>query len=492
MRLRYSHANSLVLLLILLAINNAAYSQKPTPTPERDRQIVSLLSNAQLAAPELAADTFLKVAASKRVAEEAWQKEILEEASRSISQVKYPVRKQIALFGVQIDSVTGYMTYAYDQKLDAISLKSRLIKQWLSVDKERARQIVFEIGGNLDLKPLTCEDSLVYDVEDIYAAVGDVAKIAFSKKEIDEGVRSLYLLPWIENIQSPAQLGPALKLVRSLAGPSSERQILVNAFLRVINRNFHDDRSFSWALAGDRILSDIFSYASFYSVNEKVDIRPTVREFLAKNLIADRCLDNKSDYSKIGELPALVRSTNEYLDGDLKPFISEDFSSVEYKGVPEMRYYLRSKMAVKFDRTFRPARDIKNAPDKKGDLTAQEDWKSKVAQMLEDLNSWNESDEETEIEVFNQKCVAFGFLIRETSEGPLKTHVARNYIRFLAGSSVQRTSFIEWLFYVRGFALNESKLFEQMAAENPNPNFKAIIEVRKFDTSTVAKPQVKP
>jgi hypothetical protein len=284
-------------------------------------------------------------------------------------------------------------------------------------------------------------------------------------------------LPWIENIQSPAQIAPAIKLIKGVAGSSQERQMLVNSLLRAINRNFDDDRSFTYALLGDRVLNELFSLATGYYASEKLDTRPSVRDFLSKNLLINHCLDNKP---KEKELPLVTRVANGFLTGDLRPFELEDFESIEYRGTPEMRYYLRSKMAVKFDRTFRPARDIKNAPDKKDDLTAQEDWKSKVAQMLEDLNSWNESDEESEIEVFNQKCMAFGFLIRETSEGPLKTHVARNYIRFLAGSSVQRSSFIEWLYYVRGFALNEPKLFEQMAAENPNPNFRAIVGVAKI------------
>src|SRR5688572_14416489 len=41
------------------------YAQKPTPTPERSRQIVLLLDDARVAAPELGVDTFLKVVESK-------------------------------------------------------------------------------------------------------------------------------------------------------------------------------------------------------------------------------------------------------------------------------------------------------------------------------------------------------------------------------------------------------------------------------------------
>ncbi|MFT3745884.1 MAG: hypothetical protein QM785_16545 [Pyrinomonadaceae bacterium] len=60
-------------ILIILAVTLAVAAQKPTknssptPTPERNRQIVALLNDARLAAPELAVDTFLKVVESKKV-----------------------------------------------------------------------------------------------------------------------------------------------------------------------------------------------------------------------------------------------------------------------------------------------------------------------------------------------------------------------------------------------------------------------------------------
>lgn len=460
--------------LCFFLISNS-FSQNPTPTPERDPEIVSLLASAQLAAPELAADTFLKVAASKRVTDSAWRKEILEQASQLIQQVKYPVRKHVSLFGVQVDSVSGYMTYAYDQELDALSLKSRLIKQVLAVDRPRAKQIVFEIGGNLNLRPLSCEDSLAYDVADIYRAVGDVAKVAFSKKEINEGVRAVFLLPWIENIQSPAQITPIIKLLREIESSFQERQMLGNALTLSINRNFHDDRSFTYALAGDRLLEVLAVYISYYSVNEKVDFRPSVRDFLAKNFTSSRCLDNKP---RKNELPEFVGTANSLLYRGLQPFVLDDFDSVEYKGIPEMRYYLRSKMAIKFDQTFRSARDAKNAPDNRVDAATQQEWELKVSQMLEDLDSWKESDEESEIEVFNQKCVAYRALTAEVAPGPLKTIVLRRFVRYLADSPVQKQSFIEWLNHVSWLIRLEPRLFSTLCREIPNLNFRVLTDMQ--------------
>src|SRR5713101_7126882 len=44
----------------------------PTPTPERPREIVALLNDARIAAPELGVDTFLKVLESKKITDPVW------------------------------------------------------------------------------------------------------------------------------------------------------------------------------------------------------------------------------------------------------------------------------------------------------------------------------------------------------------------------------------------------------------------------------------
>lgn len=180
----------LIALALFACVPTAA--QKPTPTrpPERNREIVELLNDARFAAPELTVDTFLKAVESKTIKDEQWWREIIEEALRTADEVKYPVRKQRAFHGTgTVDTVSGYLTYAYDLHLDSLSLKSRVIKNVLLGDKERARQIVYQLGGDLKLKPRACEDTMTYDVSEIYSAVGSVAKSVFTQKEIEDGVR---------------------------------------------------------------------------------------------------------------------------------------------------------------------------------------------------------------------------------------------------------------------------------------------------------------
>jgi hypothetical protein len=467
-----------VALLIVLSCDPVLGQQtaKPTPTPERPRAIVSLLNEARLAAPELAVDTLLKVVESKKATDPVWRKEILDEAWRMADDVRYPVQKERAYFGTDIvDTVSGYMTYAYELKLDRLSLQSRIIKNILTDDKQRARQMLFQIGGDLKLKPVGCEDSMSYVVDDIYATVGAVAKTAFTPKEISEGVRALFVLAWIENIQSPSQIMPVFELLNGLQGPASERQMLINAFERSVNRNFADDRSFSRAFYREpyRALSFIRSLGA---AAENYSFAGAWRDFLIKNSAGPRCLDSKPAKKDI--LPAPVNSFN-LMFAEEKRFTPEDFAEVEYRGVPKDKLYIESPTYKKISLLFKTAREAKNRPENKEDKAAQLEWQLKVSETLEALDSWKSSADESEAEVFNQKTVFYRVMLPEVDDPQMRMTVARAFMRYLAGSAMQKESFIEWLYHAKGLAAKQPELFTELASEFPNPNFNVMVAVKK-------------
>jgi len=466
----------LSLIIVVLTCVSFDYAQRtaaaPKPPIERPRSIVALLNDARLAAPELAVDTILRVVESKKVTDATWRKELLEEALRITADVKYPVRREVVRFpNTPVDTVAGYMSYAYDQKLDALSLKARVIKDLLRDDKDRARQIVFEIGGDLPLKPLTCEDTLAYDVTDIYKTVREVAKAAFTSKEISDGIRATYLSSWVNDIRSPAQIGPASEMLKDLQGPANERQMLFTTLSRSTNRSFGDDRSFAHALRKDLLQYAVL--ASGVSMNDHLFLGPTLREVIDKNTKGvPRCLDHKP--AKPDELPEDVDYVKAFFELYGQPVAPSDYENVEYKGSPDIKLHWRSETSQKIDHVFRSARDIKNEADKKNDKDAQLEWELKVNSILDELDSWKASDNEPEREVFNQKCIIYRAMSGEV-DGPIKKAVLRAFLRYLAASPIQRDSFIEWLYHARWIANNNASLFLGLTDEFPNPNLKVMI-----------------
>jgi len=153
-----------------------------------------LLNDARLAAPELAVDTFLKVGESKKIADPVWRKEIIDEALRMIDDVQYPMPMRLAFGGQnELNDTEAYISAgAYRAKLDRLSLKGRVVTLLLETEPTRAKQMIFQMGGALGLKPRSCEDVLTYYADDIYPVVAKVAAAAFTERHVAEGQRALF------------------------------------------------------------------------------------------------------------------------------------------------------------------------------------------------------------------------------------------------------------------------------------------------------------
>ncbi len=146
---------------MLLLVIGQKPKQTAQPKAERPLEIIRLLNDSRTAPPELGIDALIGIADSKKVVNDrAWRLSILEEAYRRTADVKYRVRRKLIPFdGVSVDTQPNYLSYVFDLKLDELSLKGRIIKLIASQSPERAKQLLFQIGGRLELKPLVWQQS---------------------------------------------------------------------------------------------------------------------------------------------------------------------------------------------------------------------------------------------------------------------------------------------------------------------------------------------
>ncbi len=472
---------SIVICLIVLNVITAAQkpSPSPTPTPERPREIVALLNDARLAAPELAVDTFLKVVESKKVIDPVWRKEIIDEALRMIDDVQYPMPMRPAYGGPnQLNDTAEYIqASAYSAKFDRLSLKGRVITLLLETDRDRARQMVFQMGGEFGLKPRSCEDVMTYSVSDIYPVVAKVAAASFTDKQVAEGQRALLVAPWIENIESPTQIYPVLDLLQQMQGSPVEKQTLFNAFSRAINRDFKDDRSFTdslkWGIAekiGKLIAGD--------SDPLKSEIISAYRSMLLKNLRGSRCTDN--EIKKDEPLPDYIEAANKLMPE--KPLTYEDVIASELKGTVKITHLLAKSSAFrKLGEELRSVKGMTVVDNKivNHDLTDAE-WVSRVTAFTDRVVAFEGTDNETEGEMFFLKSALLGALIEAVNPSELRKSILRKYVRQLAGSPLQKTSFIEWWLWIHEVQRLGPESFYEMASEFPNPNFKVMLAANKL------------
>ena len=485
----------LAILLSLVLCVSFAFAQKPTPTPERNREIVALLTDARYAAPELTVDTFLKVVETKKVTDPVWRKEIIDEALRMIDDVQYAMPMRPA-YGGKVEAgnlLQGtedfLRVFAHSAKLDRLSFKERAILVLLETDPQRAKQMIFQIGGEFGLKPRSCEDALAYGPDGIYPVVLKVAKAVFTEQQVAEGQRALFVAPWIENIETPRQIYPALDLVQQLQGSAAERQILFNAASKAINRDFKDDRSFTYAW--DAISARTGKIIGGEGDPLKEELRSAYRSMLLKNLRGTRCKDN--EISKEGPLPDYIDAANKLLSE--KPISLEDIISAEFRGTPKLTD-IRKKSSVgrKLAEELKVVRGTKIVDNKvvRHDVTDAA-WVSSVTEFVDRVVAFEGSDNETETELLFLKGGLLGAMIESINPGELRSSVIRKYLRLIAGSRLQKTSFIDWRFWIADAERMAPEVFYEIASEFPSPNLRVMAAAKKmFDVPKKEEPKPAP
>ena len=464
-----------IVLLSSLAFASLASAQKPTPTPERNREIFALLNDARYAAPELAVDTFLKVVETKKVTDAVWRKEIIEEALRMIEDVQHAIPMRLA-YGKQNelnDTEASILAGAFFAKLDRLSFKGRVIKLLLETEPARAKQMVFQMGGDFGLKPRTCEDIMTYWVNGIYPVVGKVAAASFTEKQVAEGQRALFVAPWIENIESPSQIPAAFELVQQLQGSPAERQLLYSALAKSMNRDFKDDRSFTNSLLWGNVAARV---GKLTDDALRVDIISSYRSMLLKNLRGSRCTDNEIKKGK--PLPDYIEGANKLMAE--RPLAYEDVAASELKGTVKVKHLL-TPATTKLRDELIAVRDTKVVDNKlvNHDVTDAA-WVSRVNEFIEKILALEATDGETESEMFFLKTAFLGGMLSGVSPGELHDSIVRKYLRQLVGSSLQKSNFIVWRAWIGETERMAPDRFYELVLEFPNPNLKVMASANKL------------
>lgn len=482
-RTRHGRSLAMLIVIIVLVFAAAATAQNDGAgmPPERDAAIVALLNDARVAAPELAVDTMLKLLESRRISDAEWRREVLDEAIRTVDDVKYKIAMGPA-YGGEVergnelnDTEEFLRIIAFGQRMDQLSLRARIVTYLADNDIERAKSMLFGIGGRFGLKPRTCGDALTYSVFPIYRAVLAVAKKGFTAEQIANGQRAMFVAQWVENIESPRQVASAIDLVTEIRGSVAERQVLLNALTKAIDRRFNDDRSFTYQWNG--IVSKMLPLINVSSDYERAELRAAFRGMLAKNLSGERCADN--EIAKDSPLPDYIVEANRLLPD--KPITAEDIGTASYYGKPNLVKILRKSSSARRFREELMSQDGQVPANEltESDLTkksARDSWRTA---FVDRVLSFEPSDGESDGEVLFIKVALVGAVLSRVKEGELRDSVLRRFIRLLANSPLQRTSFIDWYAWVMEARQMSGAAFNQIASEFPNSNLKLIIDRNK-------------
>jgi hypothetical protein len=379
----------------------------PADTPKLPEPYQSIVELAHAAPPEFAADALLRVIESGKIANRDARRDLVEQAFRLAAMAKFSVRMR-GVAGSLADTRPGFLSRAYDLKLDSLSLQSRAVRVMLPVDPSKAREL-FQTIPRPALAKLTCDDALVYDVSDFYQALGAVFEGAFTAQERKKEEHLNFLLDYLGQATSPAQLAPIARLIKGAGVSAQQREILWNRFNGLLEGMQPDDRSFAAAL--DEINREITPeiQASFEKFKQKStgcpdDSRPGVTLQLSQG-------------------PVHAGST---------PRIERYWESAEAKRVLEsgqkLRYAADGKLLADSARSTR-------------------EWQQQLTEFLSQLSDWTASQEKSEADYYHQKCVVYEALVELIPPGPQRDQTLQAYLEFIDNSNLQQQSPVEWFLH---------------------------------------------
>ena len=448
--------------ILLVILETAVFSQSNT-TPSKKlfipTEIETILVEAGTLQPELTVDVLLKVVSSGKVENKIKKKQILEQAFYLSFSTKEKVRRKIIAFEGQVLTIRPtFISNAHNHKLDTLSLQTRIVSEMLKTDRVRAFELFNEIAPNLSIKPLSCQEFLLYETSEFYELVGKIAKESFTQDQIKQGRRITFLSPYVENMTSTSQISPIIKMLSTSNLTNDELFNLGSLFSKYLRKISGDDRSFSYEMNFGSTGRDISEFSrklgsspAFYD-----ELYKSYKDFLIKNMQGARCQDNieyekrtgkkmndtQSETSEI-KLPMYVYEANKFLFRDLFVTI-EETKPLKIESFTFPTEYLAFGKSGQIFRKFRELQNWEEENKTISEIKESLDWQEAFSNLVEEIDDWKKSSGEDEIDLFHQKSLVYRLLLNEAPTVSLKEIVIKKYLKLLNLREIQKEFVLEW------------------------------------------------
>jgi hypothetical protein len=378
----------------------------PAETAKLPEPFQSIVELTGAAPPEFAADALLRVIESGKITDRGARRDLVEQAFRLAAMATFPIRMH-GVANSLADTRPGFLSRAYDLKLDSLSLESRAVRDMLPIDPAKARELFLTVPRPA-LAKLTCDDPLVYDVSDFYQALGAVFEGAFTAQERKKEEHLNFLLDYLGQATSPAQLVPIARLIKSAGVSAQQRAMLWNKFSGLLEGMQPDDRSFS-------ALDDI-------SREMTPEIQASFEKFKQKST---GCPD------------------------DARPGVTLELSqgTVHAGSTPRIEHYWESAEAKRILESAQKLRFTSDGKVVTDTARSTREWQQQLTGFLGQLSDWTASQEKSEADYYHQKCVVYEALVELIPPGPQRDKTLQAYLDFISNSNLQQQSPVEWFMH---------------------------------------------
>ena len=213
-------------LLMLLPLSYAA-AQTLSPLPT---ETMELIHEARALDPEFSADSLLRLAGARLIADPIWKRQLIEEAFKAGARAPLPYRKT----GEETTDARASRAY-WNNGLEALTLQIRAVEAMLEMDPQRARSMFEEIQTP-EVPALTCQETGAPILSAYYETASRIVERGFTAEQRGNLQHIHFLERVIAQMQSPPHVTPTVKLIFKVPVTADERQELVAAFAGMLPR----------------------------------------------------------------------------------------------------------------------------------------------------------------------------------------------------------------------------------------------------------------
>ena len=417
-------------------------------------QVDAFVASAISVPPEFSADLLIRIAESNLFGDKNKRADILEDAFRRSSDAQQKVKRKV--WAGPVDTRSGYLSAAYDLRLDELSLKSRVIKAMVNLDAQRARTLFSEIP-KVKLAPLSCSDVLGYDVSEFYEALRAIEEKSFTKEERKQGENLRFVQSYIDDIGSPAQVGPIVNLIANLQARSGELSMLVGSLSSRLRKISNDPRSFAVSMRHGEVISG-FERLLSECKNENVptkELLSSLRAYMISELHSVQCSDALFKENQQDRKDDDIAYVNNWFSAPIRP---DDVNPLQVDSAGESTPFWTSPDSAKLLMSVKSLRfGTKSTPLSLEERSTVE-WEQNLLGVLSALESWDGATEKTDLDYFHERCNLLVALFNLAPADESRARVLVSFASYLRNTPIQDRSRIEWWLHAKYLLERMSKL----------------------------------
>jgi truncated hemoglobin YjbI len=390
---------------------------------KRPDDILALVDRARALPPEFASDLMLKLAASPRVAEKQWKRELIEEAFLSGAHAQLPYYQRGAPGTDERESQE-----AWPNDLEALTLQTRAVEAMQPLDPQRARAL-FEDIVYPELPFVSCQEVKTPNLEKYFSAAIRVFERGFTPRQREKEDDIAFLKQLIGRIRTPSEVTPALRMLVEVRLSPVHRTEVVAMFAAALDR----------ITAGDRLYAaremELVTTA-LPEVHETAMFLQALRSYIVRHVSGPQC----SDSARGNAIRPSVEQFNNMiarmkLQG-VQPISADEAKPAKDAGTYERHLFwlsARSKQVLESLRWLEHGN--RNLPDNQRFWTLAErstdEWNARAQDLLKLIEGWSQDEEPSPEDYLFMVAHTYATLAGLIPPGPARDNEMGRYLNFL-------------------------------------------------------------